>query len=120
MGRGPYWYAIHFLTLSDYAIFSINLYFVTNKIIHILLADEEGAITVHSLLCDDLKFDLPGGRKIVVQWDELGRPVGNGAGVLGVFLGVLASSATKLPITYERWPKVASIHKNQVWATIKV
>ncbi|XP_057425391.1 uncharacterized protein LOC130718782 [Lotus japonicus] len=83
------------------------------------LIDDEGAITFHSLLCDDLKFDLPGGRKIVVQWDELGRPVGNGAGLLGVFLGVFASSAAKLPITYVRWPDVAKVHNDQVWATIK-
>ncbi|XP_057441871.1 uncharacterized protein LOC130733665 [Lotus japonicus] len=66
-----------------------------------------------------MKYDLPGGRKIVVLWDEFGRPVGNAAGLLGVFLGVLASSANKLPITYERWPDVFDIHKKQVWATIK-
>jgi|ERR1044072_2335958 hypothetical protein len=120
MGCGPYWYVIHVLTLSNYAIFFNDLQFVTYKIVHILHVDDEGNITAHKLVCDDLKYDLPGGKKIELLWNAIGQPVGQAAGLLGVFLGELAANAEKLPINYDRWPNVSDKHKNPIWDTIKV
>ncbi|XP_057444524.1 uncharacterized protein LOC130736752 [Lotus japonicus] len=79
------------------------------------LIGEDGVVTKASLRVKDLRYDLPGGKKIVVEWNRNCQPVGDSGGLLGGYLGELASNASKFPINFVNWHKVSSTHKNHVW-----
>ncbi|XP_061355875.1 uncharacterized protein LOC133300366 [Gastrolobium bilobum] len=63
---------------------------------------------------------LPPHKKVVVEWNEDNQPVGEAAALLLGFLGHLACNPNIFPISYERWPKIPPIYKEDVWLnTIK-
>lgn len=66
-------------------------------------------------------FVLPNGKKMVLEWNQECQPVGEAVGLLGGFLGSVAANFNNFPISYERWPKVPSKVKDDIYAkTIQV
>ncbi|XP_014493192.1 uncharacterized protein LOC106755534 [Vigna radiata var. radiata] len=47
--------------------------------------------------------NLPSGKRIIVEFDEIGMPIGEGQGVLAGFCGILATDGNLFPINFERW-----------------
>ncbi|KAJ1412231.1 putative transposase, Ptta/En/Spm, plant [Sesbania bispinosa] len=54
-------------------------------------------------------------KKVVLEWNQEGQPIGEAAGLLGGFLGSLAANVNKFPISYEKWPDVPLSYKDHVW-----
>ena len=60
---------------------------------------------------------LPRGKRVVIG----GQPVGESGGLLGGFLGHIASNFNNFPIIYKNWHKVPNDYKENVYTqTIKV
>ncbi|KAJ1391181.1 hypothetical protein SESBI_36877 [Sesbania bispinosa] len=58
--------------------------------------------------------------KVCTKWNAEGQPVGESAGLLGGYLGEVASNFNNFPIMYESWKKVPGDDKNNVYnQTIK-
>ncbi|GAU46156.1 hypothetical protein TSUD_301160 [Trifolium subterraneum] len=76
--------------------------------------DARGVVNEVRLRSQDV-FSLPPGKKILMEWSEIGQPVGEDAGLLGSFLGKVGADFSKFPISYERWPDVPGEYKERVW-----
>lgn len=84
------------------------------------MLDEEGVVKETNLRVQDM-FVLPMGKKVVLEWNNRNQPVGESAGLLGGFLGSIASNFEYFPIGFEKWPKIPKTYKEHVWTnTIKV
>ncbi|KAJ1427131.1 putative transposase, Ptta/En/Spm, plant [Sesbania bispinosa] len=78
------------------------------------LIDEEGVIKEDRLRVADVS-GLSRDKKVILEWNREGQPIGEAAGLLGGFLGSLASNVNKFPISYEKWPDVPLAYKDHVW-----
>ncbi|KAJ1402299.1 hypothetical protein SESBI_28194 [Sesbania bispinosa] len=78
------------------------------------LIDEEGVIKEDRLRVADV-LGLSRDKKVVLEWNREGQPIGEAAGLLGGFLGSLAANVNKFPISYEKWPDVPLAYKDHVW-----
>ncbi|MQL74161.1 hypothetical protein Taro_006528 [Colocasia esculenta] len=58
-------------------------------------------------------------KKICVEWNNVGQPVGLGGRSLSTFLGIVARNASKLPIDIPIWNKISKTHIEDVWDFIK-
>ncbi|PIN22871.1 hypothetical protein CDL12_04411 [Handroanthus impetiginosus] len=65
------------------------------------LKDVNGQITKARLRVNDV-FVLLGGKKIILEWNELGQPIRESGGLLGQFLGHVASEFNNFPISYTK------------------
>ncbi|PIN22607.1 hypothetical protein CDL12_04688 [Handroanthus impetiginosus] len=74
------------------------------------LKDENGEITKARLKVNDV-YVLLGGKKVVLEWNELGQPIRESGGLLGQFLGHIASEFTNFPMSYTKWSKIPSSNK---------
>ncbi|NP_001312870.1 uncharacterized LOC107815048 [Nicotiana tabacum] len=91
----------------------------SNKYWIVDVIDEEGVVKETNLRVQDM-FVLPMGKKVVLEWNNRNQPVGESAGLLGGFLGSIASNFEYFPIGFEKWPKIPKPYKEHVWTnTIK-
>ncbi|PIN26656.1 hypothetical protein CDL12_00589 [Handroanthus impetiginosus] len=89
----------------------------SNKYWTVDLKDANGQITKAHLRVNDV-FVLLGGKKIILYWNELGQPIRESGGLLGQFLGHVASEFNNFPISYTKWSKVPASCKDHVWNNI--
>ncbi|PIN12573.1 hypothetical protein CDL12_14809 [Handroanthus impetiginosus] len=89
----------------------------SNKYWTVDLKDENGEITKARLRVNDV-FVLLEGKKIVLEWNELGQPIRESGGLLEQLLGHVASEFTNFPISYIKWSKIPTSCKNHVWNNI--
>ncbi|PIN26420.1 hypothetical protein CDL12_00835 [Handroanthus impetiginosus] len=83
----------------------------SNKYWTVDLKDANGQITKAHLRVNDV-FVLLGGKKIILKWNELGQPIRESGGLLGQFLGHVASEFNNFPISYSKWSKVPTSCKD--------
>ncbi|MQL73037.1 hypothetical protein Taro_005389 [Colocasia esculenta] len=69
-------------------------------------------------MCHDVHA-LEDGKKICVEWDDIGQPVGKGGKSLRTFLGTVARNADKCPINVQSWDKMPQICIEDVWLFIQ-
>ncbi|MQL74323.1 hypothetical protein Taro_006670, partial [Colocasia esculenta] len=62
---------------------------------------------------------LDNGKRIVVQINELGQPVGAGGHSLKLFLGIIARLSDKMPIDAPTWRAMSAIYKDDVWEYVQ-
>ncbi|MQM20034.1 hypothetical protein Taro_053049, partial [Colocasia esculenta] len=62
---------------------------------------------------------LDNGKRIVVQINELGQPVGEGGHSLKLFLGTIARLGDKMPIDAPTWRAMSATHKDDVWKYVQ-
>ncbi|PIN19304.1 hypothetical protein CDL12_08022 [Handroanthus impetiginosus] len=82
----------------------------SNKYWTVDLKDENGEITKAHLRVNDV-YVLLGGKKVVLEWNKLEQPIRESGGLLGQFLGHIASEFTNFPISYSKWSKIPSQKK---------
>ncbi|XLT39830.1 hypothetical protein HN873_071122, partial [Arachis hypogaea] len=66
-------------------------------------------------------FSLHHSRKrVLIEWNGSGQPIGESGGLLGGVLGLIASNFNNFPIMYKTWHKVPMQYKDAVFEnTIK-
>ncbi|KAF7807661.1 uncharacterized protein G2W53_039822 [Senna tora] len=64
-------------------------------------------------------WTLPAGQQIVVPFNMQGQPIGEVAGLLSGFLGIIGTDLTTFPISYYSWNKVPSNYKDTAFSNIK-
>ncbi|MQL80600.1 hypothetical protein Taro_013042 [Colocasia esculenta] len=64
-------------------------------------------------------YGLDNGKRIVVQINELGQPVGEGGHSLKLFLGTIARLGDKMPIDAPTWRAMSATHKDDVWEYVQ-
>ncbi|MQM07674.1 hypothetical protein Taro_040519 [Colocasia esculenta] len=69
-------------------------------------------------MCHDVHA-LEDGKKIYVEWDDLGQPVGKGGKSLRTFLGIVARNADKCLINVQSWDKMPQNCIEDVWLFIQ-
>ncbi|MQL68129.1 hypothetical protein Taro_000394 [Colocasia esculenta] len=69
-------------------------------------------------MCHDVHA-LEDGKKICVEWDDLGQPVGKGGKSLRTFLETVARNADKCPINVQSWDKMPQNCIEDVWQFIQ-
>ncbi|PIN13378.1 hypothetical protein CDL12_14000 [Handroanthus impetiginosus] len=89
----------------------------SNKYWTVDVKDENGKITKARLRVNDV-YVLLGSKKIVLEWNELGQPIRESGGLLGQFLGHVASEFSNFPISYTKWSKIPGSNKEHVWKNI--
>ncbi|MQL84849.1 hypothetical protein Taro_017367, partial [Colocasia esculenta] len=62
---------------------------------------------------------LDNGKRIVIQINELGQPVGEGDHSLKLFLGTIARLSDKMPIDAPTWSAMSATHKDDVCEYVK-
>ncbi|MQL98690.1 hypothetical protein Taro_031404 [Colocasia esculenta] len=62
---------------------------------------------------------LDNGKRIVVQINELGQPVGEGGHSLKLFLGTISRLGDKMPIDAPTWRAMSATHKDDVWEYVQ-
>ncbi|MQM05452.1 hypothetical protein Taro_038260, partial [Colocasia esculenta] len=62
---------------------------------------------------------LDNGKRIVVQINELGQPVGKGGHSLKLFLGTIARLGDKMSIDAPTWRAMSATHKDDVWEYVQ-
>ena len=68
---------------------------------------------------DDI-WNMPPGKKLLLQLNKAGQPVGKNAGSWARWLGTVARRHDMCPINYVRWPLVPQQYKNRCWEAIQV
>ncbi|MQM04285.1 hypothetical protein Taro_037081 [Colocasia esculenta] len=63
---------------------------------------------------------LDNGKRIVVQINELGQPVGEGDHSLKLFLGTIARLGDKMSIDAPTWRTMSATHKDDVWEYVQL
>jgi len=82
--------------------------------------DEHGLKLERHLNVHDV-WSLSAGQRVVVQFNEFSQPIGDGGGLLGVFLGTVIADFTLFPISYRMWSTIPKAYKNDVFKnTIQV
>ncbi|PIN17928.1 hypothetical protein CDL12_09408 [Handroanthus impetiginosus] len=89
----------------------------SNKYWMVDLKDENGEITKARLKVNDM-YVLLGGKKVVLEWNELGQPIRESGGLLGQFLGHIVSKFSNFPLSYTKWSKISASNKEHVWRNI--
>ncbi|KAF7835813.1 uncharacterized protein G2W53_010672 [Senna tora] len=64
-------------------------------------------------------WTLPAGQQIVVPFNRQGQPIGEAAGLLSGFLGIIGTDLTTFPISYYSWKLVPSNYKDTAFSNIK-
>ncbi|PIN12108.1 hypothetical protein CDL12_15287 [Handroanthus impetiginosus] len=82
-----------------------NVMSETHALLRENLINENGEITKARLKVNDM-YVLLGGKKIVLERNELGQPVRESGGLLEQFLGHVASEFSNFPISYTKWSKI--------------
>lgn len=85
--------------------------------------EEKPAIQKHKVrgpTCSHEVHGMESDKKICVDWNNVGQPIGPGARSLRTFLGTLARNASKLPIDIATWSKIPKHLIEDVWDFVKV
>ncbi|MQM06688.1 hypothetical protein Taro_039517 [Colocasia esculenta] len=69
--------------------------------------------------CSHEVHGMESDKKIYVEWNDVGQPVGPGGRSLRTFLGTVARNASKLPIDIFVWNKIPKHLIEDVWDFIK-
>ncbi|KAF7802497.1 hypothetical protein G2W53_041608 [Senna tora] len=64
-------------------------------------------------------WTLPAGQRIVVPFNRQGQPIGEAAGLLSGFLGIIGTDLTTFPISYYSWKLVPCNYKDTAFSNIK-
>ncbi|KAF7808482.1 uncharacterized protein G2W53_035225 [Senna tora] len=64
-------------------------------------------------------WTLPAGQRIVVPFNRQGQPIGEAAGLLSGFLGIIGTDLTTFPISYYSWKLVPCNYKDTTFSNIK-
>ncbi|KAF7824061.1 hypothetical protein G2W53_022205 [Senna tora] len=81
------------------------------------LANKQGLTKEIHLRVHDA-WALPPGQRVVVPWNNIGQPIGEGRGLLAIFLGTVAMNFTLFPISYAMWSTMPNVYKNEVYKNI--
>ncbi|XP_049393937.1 uncharacterized protein LOC125858262 isoform X1 [Solanum stenotomum] len=73
--------------------------------------DSQGAIKKFKVKKRDV-LNLSDGERIVVDFDELDSPIGEGQGVLAGFCGILAKDSSIFPIHFKKWSDLPAAYFN--------
>ncbi|XP_059275438.1 uncharacterized protein LOC132029998 isoform X2 [Lycium ferocissimum] len=73
--------------------------------------DSQGAIKKLKLKKTDV-FNLSNGERIVVDFDDLDSPIGEGQGILAGFCGILARDSSIFPVHFEKWSDLPAAYFN--------
>ncbi|KAF7835528.1 hypothetical protein G2W53_010387 [Senna tora] len=65
-------------------------------------------------------WSLPLGKRVVVPFNAQAQPVGEAAGLLSGFLGLVVTDVATFPISYHSWDKVPNSYKESCFNSIKV
>ncbi|XP_016178208.2 uncharacterized protein LOC107620588 isoform X1 [Arachis ipaensis] len=86
----------------------------------VIVVDEQGVEKSMHLKVKDA-FSLHHSRKrVLIEWNGSGQPIGESGGLLGGVLGLIASNFNNFPIMYKTWHKVPMQYKDAVFEnTIK-
>ncbi|RYR53509.1 hypothetical protein Ahy_A06g028664 [Arachis hypogaea] len=86
----------------------------------VIVVDEQGVEKSMHLKVKDA-FSLHHSRKrVLIEWNGSGQPIGESGGLLGGVLGLIASNFNNFPIMYKTWHKVPLQYKDAVFEnTIK-
>ncbi|XP_061341679.1 uncharacterized protein LOC133287999 [Gastrolobium bilobum] len=79
--------------------------------------DDQGVTRERRVRVQDV-YVLPDNHRVVMEWNEIGQPIGNSGGLYGFFSGAIAADCKNFPINYKKWPLVPDYHKNIVWEKI--
>ncbi|GLT61668.1 hypothetical protein SLA2020_343570 [Shorea laevis] len=63
--------------------------------------------------------DLPEGQRIIVPFDNQGRPVGSEAAKLSSFLGTIARDGHRAPLTFFNWKEMPDSYKEDMWHLVQ-
>ncbi|KAL3372683.1 hypothetical protein AABB24_004966 [Solanum stoloniferum] len=73
--------------------------------------DSQGAIKKFKVKKRDM-LNLSDGERIVVDFDDLDSPIGEGQGVLAGFCGILAKDSSIFPIHFKKWSDLPAAYFN--------
>ncbi|KAF7820915.1 protein app1 isoform X6 [Senna tora] len=85
----------------------------------ISLTDEQGVVRQGRLKVLEV-WSLPLGQRVVVPFNAQAQPVGEAAGLLSGFLGLVVTDIATFPISYHSWDKVPNSYKESCFNSIKV
>ncbi|XP_015162429.1 uncharacterized protein [Solanum tuberosum] len=74
--------------------------------------DSQGAIKKFKVKKQDV-LNLSDGERIVVDFDDLDSPIGEGQGVLAGFCGILAKDSSIFPIHFKKWSDLPAAYFNR-------
>ena len=102
-------------------IICFQLLAVLNNSSFIFFLDEQGVEKSMHLKVKDA-FSLHHSRKrVLIEWNGSGQPIGESGGLLGGVLGLIASNFNNFSIMYKTWHKVPMQYKDAIFEnTIKV
>ena len=84
------------------------------------MLDHEGHVTQSTLRAADHMASIHP-KRVVVQWNSQGQPIGDSGGLLSQCLGLVACNFDNFPIMYDNWKNVLPPFKENVYETnIKV
>ncbi|XP_061350317.1 uncharacterized protein LOC133295490 [Gastrolobium bilobum] len=84
----------------------------------IFLFDDRGRVSEERLRMKDVLV-LPDHKKVIVPWNETDQPIEDASSLLHGVLGHLACNVNLFPVSYERWPDVPPIYKEEIWKLIE-
>ncbi|XLU82822.1 hypothetical protein S245_006242, partial [Arachis hypogaea] len=86
----------------------------------VIVVDEQGVEKSMQLKVKDA-FSLHHSRKrVLIEWNGSGQPIGESGGLLGGVLGLIASNFNNFPIMYKTWHKIPMQYKDAIFEnTIK-
>ena len=70
--------------------------------------------------CKDLWIKLPTAKKLIIEINDAGQPIGENAYKLSSFLGTLARNGAYAPINYEDWRLMPENYKERIWKIVEV
>ncbi|KAK9991111.1 hypothetical protein SO802_026096 [Lithocarpus litseifolius] len=68
---------------------------------------------------DDI-WNMPPGKKLLLEINNAGQPVGENAGPWAKWLGTVARKPDMCPINYRSWHSMPRQYKNRCWETVQV
>ena len=68
---------------------------------------------------DDI-WNMPPGKKLILEINGAGQPVGENAGPWAKWLGTVARKPDMCPINYRSWHSMPLQYKNRCWEAIQV
>ncbi|KAJ1699861.1 hypothetical protein LUZ63_008373 [Rhynchospora breviuscula] len=89
--------------------------------VEMVIQDEQGHTTKtrgKTLLRDLYKLHQSG-RRVVVEANDLGQPIGPEAGLLGQFLGTVARNPTICSLTHKTWLVLKKVAEDNILSTVK-
>ncbi|KAF7844314.1 hypothetical protein G2W53_001219 [Senna tora] len=82
------------------------------------MTDEQGVVRQGRLKVLEV-WSLPLGHRVVVPFNAQAQPVGEAAGLLSGFLGLVVTDVATFPISYHSWDKVPNSYKESCFNSIK-